>query len=70
MLFNSETGRSACLSRNGKARAAFWRAQGFPNLVRAREARWRGHVKKSEQKRQELEKARTPYALEKRPRGF
>jgi hypothetical protein len=52
-------------------RAAFWRRLGFPNLVLARKARWKGHVKKSELKRQELEKARTPFALEgKRPRGF
>jgi hypothetical protein len=38
--------------------------------VLARKARWKGHVKKSEQKRQKLEKARTPFALDKRPRGF
>jgi len=51
-------------------RAAFWRALGFPNLVLARKARWKGHVKKSEQKRQELERVRTPFALPGRPRGF
>lgn len=45
MLFNSESGRIAHCKAQGIARARFWRALGFPNLVRAREARWRGHRK-------------------------
>jgi hypothetical protein len=50
-------------------RAAYWRTLGFPNLVLARQARWRGYVKKSDRPREvELD---TPYKLEgKRPRGF
>jgi hypothetical protein len=47
--------------------AAFWRQLGFPNLVLARKARWKGHVKKSDLP-EELD---TPYKLKgKRPRGF
>jgi hypothetical protein len=32
-------GRAAVACGRGRHRAAFWRAQGFPNLVRAREVR-------------------------------
>lgn len=45
MLFTSESARLAHCKAQGLARARFWRAQGFPNLVRAREARWAGHRK-------------------------
>jgi hypothetical protein len=54
-------------------RAAYWRRLGFPNLVLARKARWKGHVKKSELRHQReglLDAAATPFALPKRPRGF
>jgi hypothetical protein len=57
-------------SRRPLHRARFWRAQGFPNLVLARKARWKGHVKKSERERQAAEKAHTPNTLDKSPWGF
>lgn len=50
---------------NGRKRAAFWRLQGFPNLVLARAARWKGHVKKTD-----AAKLETPFKLDGRPRGF
>jgi hypothetical protein len=31
----------------GPKRAAFWRGLGWPNLKRATQARWRGHVPKA-----------------------
>ena len=39
--FTSETGRRARQRKAGLAAARYWRAQGFPNLIRAREARSR-----------------------------
>jgi hypothetical protein len=36
MRFTSETGRQAKQIKQGKARARFWRALGFPNCARAR----------------------------------
>jgi hypothetical protein len=49
-------------------RAAYWRALGFPNLVLARKARWKGHVRKGQRPRQlEID---SPFKLDKRPRGF
>ena len=49
--------------KGGPKRAAYWRALGFPNLERARIARWepRRLEKLEEWKREELR--RTPYAL-------
>jgi len=44
----------------GHRRADFWRTLGFPNLVLAREARWKGH--KLEQWKQ-AERERTPFAI-------
>jgi hypothetical protein len=41
---------------------------GFPNLVRARKARWKGHVRKG-RRLSELE-IDSPFKLDKRPRGF
>ena len=38
-LFTSETGRRARQRKAGLAAARYWRAQGFPNLERAREQR-------------------------------
>ena len=73
MPFTHENGLS-CRNRGaGRKRAAFWRALGFTNLVLARKARWKGHVRKSELKRQReglLEPSATPFVLDKRPRGF
>jgi len=65
-LLTARAGSKALAARNrlgGLHRAAFWRALGFPNLVRARAAlankvRLRGL---EEWKREELR--RTPYAL-------
>jgi hypothetical protein len=45
MLFDSKSANVARATAQGIARARFWRAQGFPNLVRARQARWKGHRK-------------------------
>jgi hypothetical protein len=49
--------------KGGPKRAAYWRALGFPNLARARIARWepRRLEKLEEWKREELQ--RTRYAL-------
>jgi len=44
----------------GPKRAAFWRALGFPNLIRARRARWRNHVPIAKQR---AAKAFTPLAM-------
>lgn len=56
---NSSTGRIARCIRIGRNRAAFWRALGFPNLVLAREARWRNHVPIAKQR---AAKAFSPFA--------
>jgi len=32
----------------GRKRAAFWRSLGFPNLVLARKAGWKGHVRRDQ----------------------
>ena len=49
-------------------RAAFWRQLGFPNLVLARKARWKNHVRKADRANDlELD---TPFKLDKRPRGY
>lgn len=73
MPFTHENGYACRCRGAGLARAAYWRALGFPNLVLARKARWKDHVKKSELKRQReglLEPTATPFALPGRPRGF
>jgi len=57
MFDTPQKARIARCIRIGRNRAAFWRKLGFPNLVLARQARWRGHKKKSE-------------PAEQRPRGF
>lgn len=36
MRFNSETGKRARAAMQGYGRAAFWRAQGFPQLAKGR----------------------------------
>jgi hypothetical protein len=66
MPFNSESANRARAKAQGLARAAFWREQGFPNLVLARKARWKGHVRK-DQREIEID---SPFKLDKRPRGF
>lgn len=67
MPFNSETGRIARCKLIGMHRAAFWRRLGFPNLVLARKARWKGHVRKDQVGDVEFD---SPFKLPKRPRGF
>jgi hypothetical protein len=49
--------------KGGPQRAAFWRAQGFPNLVRARAAKAR--KREARLRKEILEKARriTPFAM-------
>jgi len=49
--------RSRC-RQGGLARARFWRRLGFPNLVLARAARWKGHVTRAER----AAKAFSPFA--------
>jgi hypothetical protein len=61
MPFNSETARAAYCRFAGLRRAAFWRALGFPNLVRAREARARKRARAA---------AEQASLSTKRPRGF
>jgi hypothetical protein len=69
MPFNFENALPARQRMCGLHRAAFWRQLGFPNLVLARKARWKGHLKKSQRPR-ELE-IDSPFAIDgKRPRGF
>ena len=49
--------------KGGPKRAAYWRSLGFPNLERARAARWELHwLRKLEEWKQE-ERKRTPFAL-------
>ena len=64
MPFNSETGYLARCRLHGllggPKRAAFWRELGFPNLVGARKARWKGHVLKATQRAAE---AYSPFAI-------
>jgi hypothetical protein len=63
MPFNSRTALAARNRLGGLHRAAFWRALGFPNLVRARAALAnKVRLRRLEEwKREELR--RTPYAL-------
>jgi hypothetical protein len=59
---------SAYQRNAGLHRAAYWRRLGFINLVLARKARWKGHVRKGERAGEiELD---TPFRLPKRRRGF
>jgi len=55
-------------SVEGAPTRGFWRKLRFPNLVLARKARWKGHVRKG--KRADELDLDTPLRLHKRPRGF
>jgi len=67
MPFTSETGFSAYQRNATLLRNAYWRALGYPNLVLARAARWKGHVKKADRARELAD----PWLVDgKRPRGF
>ncbi len=66
-LFNSETGRRARQRKAGLAAARYWRAQGFPNLERAREQRsLNAALRREERLQQEAKKLHTvihPFGL-------
>src|SRR5262245_48389130 len=46
MPFTSRSALSELNRWKGRRRAAYWRKLGFPNLVLAKKARWKGHVRK------------------------
>src|SRR5262249_5396421 len=54
----------------GRKRAAFWRALGFPNLVKAREVSARNRRSRKQVRLFTEAKLRNPFALEKTPRRF
>jgi hypothetical protein len=61
MPFTSDNAYSMRARGGGLARARFWRSLGFPNLVRAREAKKRY----AERRKQEAAKVKAQYQLRK-----
>jgi len=69
LSFRRECGRSGRAKAVGRKRATYWRALGFPNLVKARKISARKRRARKQARLFAEAKLRNPFAPEKTPRG-